>query len=148
MIAATTKQADRIKKTETTTNTSLVQSSVKKNTPVVEDNAPQEMITQNTIASMKVSTTSIDPDKQTRLTNPKEIIETPSVTPRTVQPLYASTSPAGINDEDEPLESSGKKSKLRGFLRKVTRTFEKKTNIDPTDDSDRLLVGGLSLRLK
>lgn len=45
-------------------------------------------------------------------------------------------------------EEKGKKSKLRGLLRKVTRTFEKRTNIDPTDDEDRLLVGGLAIKLK
>jgi hypothetical protein len=44
-------------------------------------------------------------------------------------------------------ENSSKKGKLRGFLRKVTRTFEKQTNIDATDDDDRLLVGGLAIRL-
>ena len=44
-------------------------------------------------------------------------------------------------------QSDGKKNKLRGFFRKVTRTFEKRTNIDATDDEDRLLVGGLAIRL-
>ena len=44
-------------------------------------------------------------------------------------------------------QSDGKKSKLRGFLRKVTRTFEKNTNINATDD-DRVLIGGLALKLK
>ena len=46
-------------------------------------------------------------------------------------------------DTDEP----GSKSKLRGFFRKVTRTFEKATNIKVTDDQDRLLVGGLAFKL-
>jgi hypothetical protein len=45
-------------------------------------------------------------------------------------------------------ESSSKKSKLRGFFRKVTRTFEKRTNIDPTENDEKLLVGGLAIRLK
>lgn len=45
-------------------------------------------------------------------------------------------------------ESGGRKNKLRGFFRKVTRTFEKRTNINPTDDDNRLLVGGLAIRLK
>ena len=60
-----------------------------------------------------------------------------------------------VANEKEPTESwpetegnDGKKNKLRGFLRKVTRTFEKRTNIDPTDQDDRLLVGGLSIKLK
>jgi hypothetical protein len=45
---------------------------------------------------------------------------------------------------DEP---GGNKNKLRGFFRKLTRTFEKNTNIKATDDEDRLLVGGLAIRL-
>lgn len=45
------------------------------------------------------------------------------------------------------VQNDGKKSKLRGFLRKVTRTFEKNTRIDATDDDDRLLVGGLAIKL-
>lgn len=53
--------------------------------------------------------------------------------------------------DDQGIETAGndgKKNKLRGFLRKVTRTFEKRTNIDPTDQEDRLLVGGLAIKLK
>jgi hypothetical protein len=48
-------------------------------------------------------------------------------------------------DADQP---DGKKNKLRGFFRKITRTFEKKTGIDATDDDDRLLVAGLAIKLK
>jgi hypothetical protein len=45
-------------------------------------------------------------------------------------------------------ENSGKKNKLRGFFRKVTRTFEKRTNIKATnDDDDRLLIAGLAIKL-
>lgn len=50
--------------------------------------------------------------------------------------------------EIETAGNDGKKNKLRGFFRKVTRTFEKRTNIDPTDQDDRLLVGGLAIKLK
>jgi hypothetical protein len=50
--------------------------------------------------------------------------------------------------ETETAGNDGKKNKLRGFFRKVTRTFEKRTNIDPTDQDDRLLVGGLAIKLK
>ena len=67
------------------------------------------------------------------------------VTTSTPQPSQAVYNPA-VNDEDLN-QSGGKKSKLRGLLRKVTRTFEKNTNINATDD-DRLLVGGLSFKLK
>lgn len=44
--------------------------------------------------------------------------------------------------------NNGKKNKLRGFLRKVTRTFEKRTNIDPTNDGGEILVANFSIRTK
>ena len=53
---------------------------------------------------------------------------------------------ADPGDDDFPDQPS-RKNKLRGFFRKVTRTFEKNTNIKATDEDDRLLVGGLAIRL-
>jgi hypothetical protein len=51
--------------------------------------------------------------------------------------------------EDEGNErQDGKKNKLRGFFRKVTRTFEKRTNMDATTDDNKLLVAGLAISLK
>ncbi len=80
------------------------------------------------------------------LTNsPETIFETP-VTNNIAKPSFVSTStPVNGIDEDQP---DGKKNKLRGFLRKITRTFEKTTNIDATDEDDRLLVAGLAIKLK
>lgn len=46
------------------------------------------------------------------------------------------------------VEMGENKNKLRGFFRKVTRIFERNTQINTTDESDRLLIGGLSLKLK
>lgn len=55
---------------------------------------------------------------------------------------------ASYNENTETLEQpDGKKNKNRGFFRKIARTFEKRTNMDPTDDN-RLLVAGLSIKLK
>jgi hypothetical protein len=65
-----------------------------------------------------------------------------TATPQPSQAVYNTS----VNDEDLN-QSGGKKNKLRGLLRKVTRTIEKNTNINATDD-DRLLVGGLSFKLK
>jgi len=50
-------------------------------------------------------------------------------------------------DDTDDQGPSSKKNKFRGFFRKVTRTFEKTTNIKATDEEDRLLVGGLAIRL-
>jgi hypothetical protein len=51
-----------------------------------------------------------------------------------------------IADDQEP--EGGKNTRLRGFFRKVTRTLEKRTNIDATDEDGRLLVAGLAIKLK
>jgi len=51
------------------------------------------------------------------------------------------------NDEDVAVNEPENKTKFRGLLRKITRTFEKTTNIKATDEQDRLLVAGLSIRL-
>jgi hypothetical protein len=48
-----------------------------------------------------------------------------------------------IVDADQP----EKKSKLRGLLRKITRTIEKTTNLKTTDDENRLLVAGFAVQL-
>jgi hypothetical protein len=62
------------------------------------------------------------------------------------------TSSSGIIQASyDPVEQpSEKKGKFRGFFRKITRTFEKRTNIDPTDGSKekRVLIAGLSFKTK
>ena len=61
------------------------------------------------------------------------------VTPQTSDFVQASNIEDGNN---------GKKNKFRGFLRKVTRTFEKRTNIDPTNDGGEILVANFTIRTK
>jgi len=56
--------------------------------------------------------------------------------------------PSSYNPDENINQPDAKKGKLRGFLRKLTRTFEKTTKIDPTDNEDRVLIGGLALKLK
>lgn len=76
-----------------------------------------------------------------------------SVNPENKNVTNKSASPSDIkqasyNDNDVAFDQpDGKKNKLRGFFRKLTRTFEKRTDIDPTDD-DKLLVAGLAIKLK
>jgi hypothetical protein len=82
---------------------------------------------------------------QESLTNIKETNSRPTVTPHSSQPLDHVVTAASIVPVDE--EQPGRKNKLRGFFRKVTRTFEKTTNIKATDDEDRLLLGGLAIKL-
>jgi anti-sigma factor RsiW len=84
---------------------------------------------------------SIDPKETVKQ---KEALTNTIVTtqnPRSSDIVYASNTDA---DFDQP---DNKKNKNRGLFRKIARTFEKRTNIDATDD-DRLLIAGLSIKLK
>jgi len=79
--------------------------------------------------------------------NPKNSLTNPAVTTQNSQPsdivnaAYKNTDAAML---DQPAE---KKNKNRGIFRKIARTFEKRTDIDPTDDN-KLLIAGLSIKLK
>jgi len=43
--------------------------------------------------------------------------------------------------------SENKTKRFRGFLRKATRILERRANISATDEDDRLLIGGLAVKL-
>ena len=77
----------------------------------------------------------VDPSSKEILTESNKKTDVRVVTDPIPQPSYAVEQ-----------QSSGKGG-LRGFLRKVTRTLEKRTNIKATDDDDRLLVAGLAIKL-
>jgi len=69
------------------------------------------------------------------------------VTSRTDQPSDIRTAVYDPNNDGFADNGKDHKNKLRGFFRKVSRTFEKRTKIDATDD-DKLLVAGFSIKLK
>jgi hypothetical protein len=51
---------------------------------------------------------------------------------------------AAVIDDGAFTQSGSKKNKLRGLFRKVTRTFEKRTNTEAADGEGKLLVAGLA----
>jgi hypothetical protein len=85
-------------------------------------------------------------DNAAPLTEGKETRINPAVTFAKHTALDQETMP--VVDDVVIGQQGGKRNGLRGLLRKVTRTFEKNTNISATDDDDRLLVGGLAIKLK
>lgn len=79
---------------------------------------------------------------------PKNVLTNAPVTTKTPQPSNIVTASYNNDIAADFEPNDGKKNKLRGIFRKITRTLEKRTNIDATDDDDRLLVAGLSIKLK
>ncbi len=90
----------------------------------------------------------LDPIEKKDLTNLKEDNLIAAVTSDANQRLD-NVRPTEIRESVDPIdtEQPGKKNKLRGFFRKVTRTIEKRTNIKATDDEDRLLLAGFAVKL-
>ena len=133
--------------------------SIKEGTPVVVNNKekkktndlPQPIYNPNVnkVVEENNPVAKINISEKRSLTVPKETNSMSSVTPNSSQPLdhVIAAASKGSVDPIEDAEQPGRKNKLRGFFRKITRTFEKNTNIKATDDEDRLLLGGLAIKL-
>jgi hypothetical protein len=127
---------------------------IKKNEEIIADNNKQtnnlpQPLQNRTIITNDVPTKAIAKnDTPDKIDNSNTSLTKSDVTTNNPQPSDIRTASLTSNADDADFDQpNGKKSKLRGFFRKVTRTFEKRTNIDPTED-DKLLVGGLAIRLK
>jgi hypothetical protein len=102
--------------------------------------APANRTTTNAIASIQPE----DNNHQLTpaLTNP--LVTTTHPNSSDIRTAAVATNDAGFTDDN----NSHKKNTFRGLFRKITRTFEKRTNIDPTTDDNKLLVAGFSVNLK
>ena len=109
-----------------------------------DNNLPKPSYNPNLInsnPSAEIVATNISPNKNVAKALTKENVTTTDRNPSDIR--YASN-PESDGDEIQ----DGKKNKLRGFFRKVTRTFEKRTNMDATTDDNKLLVAGLAINLR
>ncbi|MBI5857912.1 MAG: hypothetical protein HZB42_09750 [Sphingobacteriales bacterium] len=120
---------------------------IKKQDEVVADNnnkpsnnLPQPLYNPNVVKTDAASEVVADANIPKEIANPTK--ETSAQDPVT-NVIHASYN----NNNGEQLEEGGKNKKNRGIFRKLARTFEKRTNMSATD-GDRLLVGGLSIKLK
>lgn len=102
------------------------------------NNLPQPLYNPNVIKTDATNPVVAETNIPKEISNPlKELTNNDAVT---------NIIPASYNNSKQ-LEEGGKNKKNRGIFRKLARTFEKRTNMTATD-GDRLLVGGLSIKLK
>ena len=96
--------------------------------PTIENHYLKAVESEKTMATIAV------PKNEPSLTKDKDNTHFADVTKEVPQPSYA-------------LEQQSGNKGLRGFFRKVTRTIEKRTNFNKaSDDDDRLLIAGLSIK--
>ncbi len=118
---------------------------VKNNEPVLVENKPTNNLPQplyNPAANGNAPK-----DAVVKNNAPTEINKT-KTTLTNVDVTTANPQPSDLVNASFTEEGGNKKSKLRGIFRKVSRTFEKRTDINATDGADRLLVAGLSFKVK
>ena len=127
--------------------------STKKDEPVLVENQPKP--NNNLPQPLNNPNLKLNTVNKTDVANTKPILENqPSVKTNdavtTNSPHPSDLKHASINTNDDVVfnQPDAKRNKLRGLLRKVTRTFEKTTNTTVTDNEDRVLIAGLSLKLK
>lgn len=115
------------------------------NKPQVAVNTSHPVNDQTVLTQKHVTSDAIDPKIEHSKVNDlvvtgnethKENFNDPIVTKnidQTPQPIYAS------NTENK---------RLRGFFRKATRFIQRTTNINPADDDNKVLIGGMAINLK
>lgn len=137
--------------TKTNNNTYIKEDANRNNTIAMNDiqqtdnNEENNDFVPNMKANQQVSAdfvSDIPTSKDLTATENKQPI---AVTQTISHSLYTTNAP--ISDENIDAEKPENRGTVRGFLRRVTRTIEKTTNIKATDDDDRLLVGGLAVKL-
>ena len=112
------------------------------------NNLPKPLENPNLLTNDKSNSAIATTNISKEIINPKNSLTNNTVTTQNPQPSNIVNASYSNTDDGAALDqSNGKKNKNRGFFRKIARTFEKRTDIDPTDDN-KLLVAGLSIRLK
>ncbi len=111
---------------------------------VNNDNKPSNNLPQPVINNIPANNIPKDALAKENIPIPADVTS-PIANPSDIKAaVYPSSTDEGFAKEGK----DGKKNKLRGLFRKITRTFEKRTNIDPASDDNKLLVGGFSINLK
>lgn len=121
----------------------------KKEEPVFADNKPKNnnlpapennFILQSPDQNQSIALNKIKKENVNPITAVGENVTNKTPTPSNI--VQASFKDDTIFDQDD------KKNKFRGFFRKITRTLEKRTDIDVTNEDGKLLVAGLAFKLK
>ena len=123
-----------------------IPSQIRKEEPVVVSNKPSNDLPQPlynpNIIKTDATNNAIASDNTPKEIKPQDAVINSDVTTKASQPSDIVN--ASYTELEQP---DGKKNKSRGFFRKIARTFEKRTDIDATDNN-RLLVAGLAIKLK
>ncbi|HYM95134.1 MAG TPA: hypothetical protein VET23_13405 [Chitinophagaceae bacterium] len=117
-----------------------------KNKSETVGNIPSNNLAQPTNNPNVITEPLLDP-ALTAITSPDKKIINPQTNTNPVTDKGSESSIQKAEPEFASLEE-GSNKKTRGFFRKAIRLFSKTTKINPTDDDDRLMIGGLAVKLR
>ncbi len=112
---------------------------------MVKKNIPQKRpVIVNEINTARLAEPKINNAVAIGVRTHKEFFNELPVTNPTVQtPDESNTSDNGVE-----IANNTENKRLRGFFRKATRLIERTTNINPANDDNRVLIGGMAINLK
>lgn len=110
--------------------------------PVDNPYVKNEVAKTDNLSPNNKTTDASQPVNQTDVTN---ALHQPSLTTEPALVSKAGNPPILFTGYEEENQSN---NKSRGFFRKAVRFFEKTTKINPANDDDRVLIGGLAIKLK
>jgi len=127
----------------------IVDKSTKSNQePTANTAKPNERISQHAIDEISEKNTE-QPEVRTALAPHdkmvKQIFSSIPVTNPTVETPDKSTT---SNNDVQYASNNTENKRLRGFFRKATRLIERTTNINPANDDNKVLIGGMAINLK
>lgn len=117
------------------------------NDPVYASIPTPEIKNENNPSEIEVTLKSFDKAIATQTFNTSGQPFNEEIVTQRTSPAYDNMNSSFLfasNDEDASSDKGG----LRGFLRKTTRIFERRTNIQTTTDDNKLLVGAFTVSLK
>ncbi|HET9824604.1 MAG TPA: hypothetical protein VFP87_04685 [Chitinophagaceae bacterium] len=122
---------------------------VAKNRQTAEPNNNVDLTDAQPIENVRATVTSDSPIGSEKIANP-QIKDAVSVNDKKVDIFNTKTvtpdpHPTPYNPE---VASNTENKRFRGFFRKATRFIERTANINPTDDDNRVLIGGMAINLK
>ena len=122
----------------------------KNNLPVVEKEQiahvkiPVKPMISNVIVPLNANQPAIKSDVAIGEKQSKLFIKKDDVT----SPIPPSYNPTDNKAEDGLAANESSNKRLRGFFRKATRFIERTTNVNPANDDDKVLIGGMAINLK
>lgn len=123
-----------------------------KKEPIKPDNdLPPAVVKNEPVVGADMKNSPVKPERMPEVREKEPVVDIAAGRPETspfVQHAVANEAPADAENEVNISAFPSKKNKMRGFFRRVSRVFEKTTNVDDDRNKRDVLIGNFQIALK